>query len=607
MDELRPITLLDCDYKILSKWFVLRMKPVLPLVIKSGQLCTVDKKNILFGVGNILSSILDVKLRKALACLISLDFFKAYDRVLLDFVIRVMKKMNFGDQFTAWISMLHEGARTRFILSGLTRAIGVLFSIRQGDPLAMLLYIIYVEPLLLVLERKMSGLRVATFDQKLAAYCDDINLTTDKLEDFEVVSEVVKKFEVVSGAILSRNNKCKVVGFGDWAGKEDWPISWMKPVKSMKIFGIFISDSYEEMLKVNWDFRYKKFSDAIFSWSPRILDTLQQRVEVVRIFALSRVYYVAAILPVRHSMVKKFESLMGKFIWKSSGKILWIALDEIKNKKLAGGLQLPCLGSMADALLFSQCVRLIRSEDSKSIQHLDYWIGGFLVDLGPGLGQGVQPVHTHEYYEHIAELFADMLVNETLSVVTVKTITNKVVYAEMTSTFPPPKVVRESVRDYSKVWSRLHSPVVEARARDTMYLLLHNKLPVVERLFRIRLRPDPYCRSCIGAEIADVEHFFCLCLKTGGVWSWIKAQIVKYTGQQLQVSDWELLNFFFPTSNFDQEVVWLISTYVLFVWENVFMRDVDVKQAQFFGFLTYKYREHQLVSKNQLRIDADFT
>ena len=51
VDELRPITLLDCDYKILSKWFVKRMKPVLPLVIK----------NILFGVSNIMSSLLDVK------------------------------------------------------------------------------------------------------------------------------------------------------------------------------------------------------------------------------------------------------------------------------------------------------------------------------------------------------------------------------------------------------------------------------------------------------------------------------------------------------------------------------------------------------------------
>ena len=61
VDELRPITPLNCDYKLLSKWFVKRVKPVLHFIIKSGQLCTVGKKNILFGVSNILSSILSVK------------------------------------------------------------------------------------------------------------------------------------------------------------------------------------------------------------------------------------------------------------------------------------------------------------------------------------------------------------------------------------------------------------------------------------------------------------------------------------------------------------------------------------------------------------------
>ena len=74
---------------------------------------------------------------------------------------------------------------------------------------------------------------------------------------------------------------------------------------------------------------------------------------MIRIFALSRVYYVAAILPVKAAMVKKFEALMGKFIWNFSGKILRIAIDEIKNGKLGGGLNLPCLASMADALLLS--------------------------------------------------------------------------------------------------------------------------------------------------------------------------------------------------------------------------------------------------------------
>ena len=41
ISELRPITLLNCDYKILSKVFVKRMCPVMSEIILSGQLCSV--------------------------------------------------------------------------------------------------------------------------------------------------------------------------------------------------------------------------------------------------------------------------------------------------------------------------------------------------------------------------------------------------------------------------------------------------------------------------------------------------------------------------------------------------------------------------------------
>ena len=64
-----------------------------------------------------------------------LDFFKAYNRVMLDFLLTVMKKMNFNLKFCSLIKMLHAGAKTRFILLFLTKVINVNFSIRQGDPL----------------------------------------------------------------------------------------------------------------------------------------------------------------------------------------------------------------------------------------------------------------------------------------------------------------------------------------------------------------------------------------------------------------------------------------------------------------------------------------
>ena len=90
---------------------------------------------------------------------------------------------------------------------------------------------------------------------------------------------------------------------------------------------------------------------------------------------------------------------MGKFIWNKSGRILRIALDEIKNKKLDGGLQLPCLASMADSLRLSQCVRLINSGDKKSLQHLSYWLGDLLDTLIPGLGQVNSAVVIPDFFE----------------------------------------------------------------------------------------------------------------------------------------------------------------------------------------------------------------
>ena len=86
---------------------------------------------------------------------------------------------------------MHKDARTRFILSSLSRAFLVNFSIRQGDPIAMILYIIYVEPLLVALEDRLSGLPMphAIHDHSnekevLEGYCDDLNILKNKLGDF---------------------------------------------------------------------------------------------------------------------------------------------------------------------------------------------------------------------------------------------------------------------------------------------------------------------------------------------------------------------------------------------------------------------------------------
>jgi hypothetical protein len=69
--------------------------------------------------------------------LVSLDFFHAYDRVSLQWVDWVLRAMGFGRLFRRWVAALHWGARAAFMLHNLSPVLLILFSVRQGDPLAM--------------------------------------------------------------------------------------------------------------------------------------------------------------------------------------------------------------------------------------------------------------------------------------------------------------------------------------------------------------------------------------------------------------------------------------------------------------------------------------
>ena len=59
------------------------------------------------------------------------------------------------------------------------------------------------------------------------------------------------------------------------------------------------------------------------------------------------------------------------------------------------------------------------------------------------------------------------------------------------------------------------------------------------------------------------------------------------------VSDWEIVNLFFPNSSCGQEILWLVSSYILYVWETVHIKKQEVKLEKFFGYLNFKYKMHQ--------------
>ena len=109
--------------------------------------------------------------------IVAVDFEKAYDLVNRDVLWKILDVMGYPAVFVRWLQTMYLVADIS-ILNGLDIAgtICDIQSVRQGCPLSMHLFVLYVEPLLVRLSHVLQGIGV--FDQKLTvrAFVDDVTL-----------------------------------------------------------------------------------------------------------------------------------------------------------------------------------------------------------------------------------------------------------------------------------------------------------------------------------------------------------------------------------------------------------------------------------------------
>ena len=145
-----------------------------------------------------------------------------------------------------------------------------------------------------------------------------------------------------------------------------------------------------------------------------------------------------------------------------------------------------CIRSKADALFLRQICRILAEPNLNSCKHLKFWIGLYLEEALPNMGYGDHANHTPEYFQHLKQLFLEAHALEIIDVEHLNKISAKEIYAEFTSSFPPPKVVfKYENMPWDDIWDRLNRPVLSSHERDVMFIIIHNILPTRERLFRL--------------------------------------------------------------------------------------------------------------------------
>ena len=302
----RPITLLNVDYKILSKVLAKRIKEVLGEIIHFDQVGYIKNRNIGEAV-RLIDDMFFHSLNRNIGFLAAIDFEKAFDSISHKFLLHVLKAFGFGASFCKWIKILYNDIRSCVINGGhSTGYFDIKRGVRQGDPLSPYLFVLAIEILTLRIRNDddIKGIKLGQNEIKQVLYADDITLFLQDRESIKRVQQTFEDFEKVSGLKVNKEKTNFV-----WLGKET-EISGVQLfgnfVEEVKILGIYFTRNLKRKEDLNYKEILSKIKRLVGWWKQRDL-TIMGKVQLLKTYVLSKFNYVSSLITVPKSVLEEVE------------------------------------------------------------------------------------------------------------------------------------------------------------------------------------------------------------------------------------------------------------------------------------------------------------
>ena len=319
----RPITLLNVDYKILSKVLANRMKTVLSEIIKSDQVGYMKDRNIGEAIRLIDDMIFHCLTNDINSFLIAVDFEKAFDSVSHQFLCKVLELFGFGVSFRTWVKTLYNDISSCVMNGGFsTGYFEIGRGVRQGDPLSPYLFLIVIEILAHAVrnDSTIKGINLENYEVKQVLYADDMTIFVRDKDSVKNLKVIFHSFQKISGLKVNME-KTNIV----WIGKEREGLGVEIPsfgnlVKEVKILGVYFSVDRKMREELNYKEILSKIKRLLGWWKQRDLSMIG-KIHLLKTYALSKLNYIISSIVVPSWLYKEIKKVCFEFIWKGKDRI----------------------------------------------------------------------------------------------------------------------------------------------------------------------------------------------------------------------------------------------------------------------------------------------
>ena len=213
----RPISLLNTDYKLMTKALSIKLAVAVPRIIHQDQAGFVPGRHIYdhIWLSKLIINLAEVE--EIDGAMIALDQEKAYDKIKHDYLWKVLEQYGIPNHFVQTVKSLYNIAYTSVFINGISSTpFKVNRGVRQGDPLSCLLFDIAIEPLAETLRKSdLTGFKLPGNNKRIIAtlFADDTTVYLSKEDDFGHLTEILDTWCLASGARFNIN-KTEIIPIG---------------------------------------------------------------------------------------------------------------------------------------------------------------------------------------------------------------------------------------------------------------------------------------------------------------------------------------------------------------------------------------------------------